>query len=391
MKKLFKYKNFESKMKGDDPLDNVEFIVHKFNNRPKPENKRNILVIACFSEFGCEIIGSMYCIPRLLQKRPGDYTIAVGWYGREYLYKHLVDEFWELKEDYQYLRDNTAAFGYIGRSLYKIEKKLQDVGKLSPTKYLGNIAVANFCQKCQWYGASWTWMPACPKCGDEASFVHSLFSQPDIAKRTAVRIPTPCKEKMEWAKSMVGERPVAIFARGRKMYGRNLEPDFYVDVIKKLEARGYTPIWLGEKQSVQPCPVDHVLDFSRMEESRDLEKTLALISQCEFTVQFWTASTRLAGIMGVPWLLFETPDQIYGVGQEGVRQKLTNFGDKKIVLCDFQTVRDNPKDGIKLFDKSVEELEAGNFDDIVGMVENDQTANALRQLDRFNLIEESDG
>ncbi len=371
-------------------MENVEFIIHKFNNRPKPEERKNILVIACFSEFGCEIIGSMYCIPRLLQKRPGDYTIAVGWHGREYLYRHLVDEFWEIKEEYQYLRDNCAAFGYIGKSLYKIEKKLQQVGKLSPTKYLGNIAVANFCPKCQWYGASWTWLPCCPKCKEENGFVHSLFSQPDVGKRTAVRIPHPCKEKMKWAKEMVDERPVAIFARGRKMYGRNLEPEFYVEVIKRLEDKGYTPIWLGEKQSVQPCPVDHIIDFSRMEESRDLEKTLALICQCEFTVQFWTASTRLAGIMGVPWLLFETPDQIYGVGQEGVRQKLTNFGDKKIVLCDFQKVKDNPQDAIELFDKGVSELEEGNFKDIVGMVDNKLTADLLRDLDRFNLIEEKE-
>lgn len=387
MKKLFKFQNFESKVEKDDPLDNVEFIVHKFNNRPKPEDRRNIMVIACFSEFGCEIIGNMYCIPRLLQKRPGDYTIAVGWHGREYLYRHLVDEFWEIKEEYQYLRDNAVAFGYIGKSLYKIEKKLKDVGKLSPTKYLGNIAVANFCQKCNWYGASWTWMPECPQCKEEDLFVHSLFSQADVSKRTATRIPKPSKEKMSWAKGITGKRPVAVFARGRKMYGRNLSPEFYVDVIKSLEEKGYDPIWLGEKQSVLPCPVDHITDFSRMEESRDLEKTLAIICQCEFTVQFWTASTRLAGIMGVPWLLFETPDQIYGVGQEGVRQKLTNFGEKKIVLCDFQKVRDNPKDALELFNRSVEEMEEGKLEDTVGMVDNDTTATELMKLDRFNLIE----
>jgi hypothetical protein len=387
-KKLFKFQTFEPKTKIEDPLDNVEFIVHKFNNRPKPESRNNILIIGCFSEFGCEVIGSMYCIPRLLQKRPGDYTIAVGWHGREYLYRHLVDEFWEIKEEYQHLRDNAVAFGYIGKNLHKIEKKLKLTGKLSPTSYLGNIAVANFCPKCNWYGASWTWLPCCPKCNDENEFVHSLFSEPDVSKRTAIRIPRPSKEKMAWAKEMVGERPVAVFARGRKTYGRNLEPEFYVDVIEKLEARGYTPIWLGEKQSTLPCPVDHIVDFSRMEESRDLEKTLAIICQCEFTVQFWTASTRLAGIMGVPWLLFETPDQIYGVGQEGVRQKLTNFGDKKIVLCDFQKVRDNPKEAIELFDKAVLEVEDGDFKDTIGMVDNDLTADLLMKLDQYNLIEE---
>ena len=58
------------------------------------------------------------------------------------------------------------------------------------------------------------------------------------------------------------------------------------------------------------------------------------------------------------------------------------------MLCDFKKVKYNTKDAIELFDKSVKELEAGNFKDIVGMVSNDLAANALRDLDRFNLIEE---
>jgi len=388
MKKLFKFKNFKSKNEKENLIDNVEFSIHKFNNRPKPKNKKRILIIGCFSEFGCEIIGSMYCIPRLLQKNPGDYIIAVGWYGRSYLYKHLVDEFWELKEEYQYLRDKAVAFGFMGKNLYKLEKKLNNFGKVFPTSHMGNIAVANYCQKCHWYGASWTWIPACPKCKEEDLFSHSLFSEASMAKRTAIQIPKPSKEKLEWAKNIVGKNPVGIFARGRKTYGRNLDKEFYIDLIKSLQEKGYDPIWLGEKQSVQPCPVEGVVDFSRMKESRDLEKTLAIISHCKFTVQFWTASTRLAGIMGIPWILFETPDQIYGVGQEGVRQKLTTFGDKKIVLCDFKNVKDDPKKAIELFKRSVEEVEDGNFKDVIGMVNNDLTAKALRQEDRFNLIEE---
>ena len=37
--------------------ESVRFTVHKFNSRPKPEDKRRILIITCFSEFGCESIG----------------------------------------------------------------------------------------------------------------------------------------------------------------------------------------------------------------------------------------------------------------------------------------------------------------------------------------------
>jgi hypothetical protein len=41
------------------------------------------------------------------------------------------------------------------------------------------------------------------------------------------------------------------------------------------------------------------------------------MTNLQFTIQFWTASTRLASMMGVPWILFESPDQIAGNGQEG--------------------------------------------------------------------------
>jgi hypothetical protein len=43
------------------------------------------------------------------------------------------------------------------------------------------------------------------------------------------------------------------------------------------------------------------MDFSRLPEARDLELTLAIISQLQFTVQFWTASTRLAAMVGTPF------------------------------------------------------------------------------------------
>jgi alkanesulfonate monooxygenase SsuD/methylene tetrahydromethanopterin reductase-like flavin-dependent oxidoreductase (luciferase family) len=50
------------------------------------------------------------------------------------------------------------------------------------------------------------------------------------------------------AKQYLKPNSVGIFARGRAMYGRNLSPEFYVNLIKMLEDLGYNPIWLGEKQ-----------------------------------------------------------------------------------------------------------------------------------------------
>ena len=65
----------------------------------------------------------------------------------------------------------------------------------------------------------------------------------------------------------------------------------------------YNPIWLGEKQSTLACPVSDVVDMTRKPEARDLELTLAIVSQLEFTIQFWTASTRLSALVGTPYLV----------------------------------------------------------------------------------------
>ena len=108
-------------------LKDVEFKKFKFNNRPVPKDKNNILIITCFTEFGCETIGTMYCIPKVIEQNAGKYIICVGWYGREYLYRHLVDEFWELPESCQFLREFTMAFVHTSKNLSNIEKKLEQI------------------------------------------------------------------------------------------------------------------------------------------------------------------------------------------------------------------------------------------------------------------------
>jgi len=385
---VFKPIKYSKRVKTEEALVNAEFVTHKFNNRPKPD-KSKVLIICCFSEFGCEVIGSMHCIPRILQTLPGYYTIVVGWYGREYLYKHLVDEYWELKEDFQHLRDSVQAFGYTSKNLWKIERELAEYGKVLPTGYMGNMLVGNYCKnpKCRYILTSWAWVDCCPKCGEKEKFVHSLLSDHQFNKKFAVKPPYPSKDKLDWAREKVGKKAVGVFARGRKTYGRNLQPEFYEKLIGILESRGYKPVWLGEKQSVQPCPSPHIYDFSQEPLARDLETTMAIIANCEFTVQFWTASTRLAGMLGVPWLLFETPDQIYAK-QEGVRQAVTTFGHKKLCLCDFKKVYDHNKAALNLFEQCVKEMEEGNFEDVIGMVDNEEALIGLRNNDFYNLRSE---
>lgn len=359
--------------KNEQLLDKISFKIHKFNNRPKPINKNKVLIISCFSEFGCETVGVLYCLPRLLKRFPGMYIITMGWWGRSYFYQHLVDEFWELDEPYQNLRDYTFAFHHNSKNLKNIEENASRYGTVIPSTVLGKYAVGNICKTC---GAFWNeWRSASKSCYacSSTNIVNSLFGDAANLKKTAIPLPKPSSEKMEWAKSIIKENSVGIFARGRKTYGRNLEPSFYIELIHTLKNLGYNPIWLGEKQSTLPCPVSDVIDFSRHVDARDLEKTLSIVSQCQFTIQFWTASSRLSGMMGVPFILIESPEQIYCSGtdsfsmpgQEGRRLELTSFGNYKLVIAHYvEAMKDTDK--LLYYSKqAINEIKNNNYQDII--------------------------
>ena len=361
----------------EEKIVDVEFNIHKFNSRPKPKDKDRILIISCFSEFGCETVGVMYCIPALLRQYPGYYTIVMGWYGRDYFYKHLVDEFWEVKEEYQWLRDYCRAFHHDSKNLAKVEASVAEYGKILPAAYLGQTCVNGMCAKChhQW---GYEKMAECPKCKSKDIFTP-FFSNVPAAKQYVTMIPKPSKDKLERVKrEYLGDMPVGIFARGRATYGRNLQPEFYVKLIASLEKLGYNPIWLGEAQSTQPCPVDHIVDFSRMEESRDLETTLAIICHLRFTIQFWTASTRLAAMMGTPYLLFESPDQIFGNGQEGYRRNLCDFSESKLCISHFLNVFNDHAAALDMVKRCILEMEEGNYEDVFGLLDTEYAAQVMK-------------
>lgn len=375
---------------SEELLGSVSFKVHKFNCRPKPKKRDRILIISAFSEFGCETVGVTYCIPRLIKRFPGLYIVVMGWHGRAYLYQHLVDEFWEIDESYMGLRDRTFAFHHRSQNLKHIEECAAKLGTVVPSSVLGKYAVGNICKTC---GAFWNeWRHStdeCPKC-TSTNVVNSLFGSAEAYLKTATPVPRPSKEKLEWAAGMVQKPAVGIFARGRKTYGRNLTPEFYTKLIKTVRDLGYNPIWLGEKQSTQPCPVDDVFDFSRCEESRDLEKTLAIISNCAFTIQYWTASSRLAGLMGVPFLLFESPEQIYCSGhlpgQEGRRLELTTFGKRKVAIAHYL---DAAKDQEKLLfytREAILQMQDGNFNDMITELVTDMDATQMLQDQYYSMV-----
>lgn len=365
-------------------LEEVTFTVHKFNNRPKPRKSDRIKIISCLSEFGCEVAGRLYCIPRLMRRFPGQYVIVMGWHGREYLYRHLVDEFWEIDERFMWLRDYTRAFHNVSRNLKRLESAATAHGQVVPAASLGRYAVSNVCKTCGKFWVEWRQRAdRCPACKSTV-LSRSLFTDVAGCKPQACRVPRPSQHLLDWAKSILKPNSVGVFARNRRTYGRNLPADFYLKLIALLERSGYNPVWLGERQSTLPCPDGGVFDFSATPDSDDLEKTLAVICNLSFTVQFWTASSRLAGIMGVPFLLFESPEQVYssrsGImgAQEGKRLELCSFGPKKVVLAHFHNVRDDHDAAIGLVDRAVGEMAAGNWEDIIGMVEDVEFTATMR-------------
>jgi len=373
----------KSKIKPEANLDEVEFNIFKFNNRIRPNDKNKILIIFSFYEFGTEILSVLYCIPRLIRLNPGYHVIVVGWYGREYLYRHIADEYWELKEEYQWLREYSDSYNHNSVNLKKLSDKLGEMGILATGNEMSHFCLGHKCLDCGNYFMTHEYLyPKCCKC-QSSNLNRPLLTDVKKHRKTMLPLPTPSVKMLVKAKEYLKPNSVGIFARGRTRYGRNLPPTFYVNLIRLFEHMGYNPIWLGEKQSVLPCPVDHILDFSRMPESRDLELTLAIVKQLKFTIQFWTASTRLASLVGTPWILFESPGQLGGGGQEGIRIALTTDWDKKkIVLANYNDVLENKELGLRLVQKSVEEIQRQDFSTIVGMVENRETVD--KWITKFN-------
>lgn len=383
------YALFKSKSRADLPdrsteprVPSVKFTVHKFNGRPHPKDRKRVVIASCFSEFGCEMIGCLYCLPKVTRRYPGRYIIAMGWHGRAYLYRHLVDEFWEIDEEFMGLRDFCYAFHHNSRTLKLIEESASIHGTVLPSVLVGTFSVTNFCRTCGFIWGEWKKLEdKCPRCKSTV-IVPSIFGGPTEYKKQVVRTPKPGAAATMLADRLVGDNCVGIFARDRKTYGRNLSADFYAKLIELVESQGFQVVWMGEKQSTLQCPVDHVYDHSRSPLSRDLELTFAMISKMKFTIQFWTASSRLAGIMGTPYILFESPEQIYSTGnwpgQEGRRLELTTFGPRKVVISHYLSVVEDQPEALRLVSQAIEEIQSGDESDIIGLVEDRANVEEMR-------------
>jgi hypothetical protein len=368
----------------EEKIEELSFEVHKFSHRKRAEDHRRSIYFPSFSEFGCETVSVLYCIPQLIQMFPGLYSTVTGWYGREYLYRHLVDEYWELDKKYMWLREYSRAYISKSKNIEKFHNQIiATKSVIAGDKLMGAMCTGSQCWECDKRWTDLHGSSECPFCKSD-HIRRSLYGNPHYAKETAYRIPEPRPEKMVLAKELVGPAPVGVFARGRKAYGRNLPPEFYGKLLDLLKAKGYTPIWLGEEESTLPCPHPDVLDFSRMPESRDLETTMAIVKQCRFTVQFWTASSRLSGMMGTPFLLVESPEQLfdnttfYNPGQEGYRLELTTFGPKKILVSNYQSFYENQETGLDHVAECIGQMESNDYAEFMGLVENQWTVDVMK-------------
>lgn len=383
-----KYRNPGDKKEIDSEKDisNIQFNIYKFTNRARPENTSNVVIFPNFSEFGSELIQTCYTMPKMLNSTyQGKYSIAIGWYGRAYLYKHLVDEFWEIKEEHQYLREYCRCFHHESKNLKLVEKAV---------KKFGHVVLPND----HAIGILYPRLNVCPvkNCGGQIIYADNnqicirchahlppvgIYNDITNAKKKAVWLSKPSNDKIEYVKNKyLKPRSVGITARSRTCYGRNLPIDFYEKLIKYLENMGYNPIWIGEKETTLRSPYSHIIDYCTTEDARDLEMTLALVSQLEFTIQFWTASTRLAGLVGTPYIVFESPDQLYGNGHEGYRLNLcTKNNNGKVVLSHYVNVVEDHNTAINLVGRAINEIKNNNFEDIIGMVESDYVTSAMRK------------
>jgi hypothetical protein len=74
-------------------------------------------------------------------------------------------------------------------------------------------------------------------------------------------------------------------------------------------------------------------------------------------------------MMGVPYLLFESPEQIWGQGQEGIRRNLCDFGPRKLSINHYLNVYQDNAKGLEIVKNCISEMERGNFEDHIGLVE----------------------
>ena len=311
--------------------------IHNINSKNKP-----VLIVCFLVEFGCESLLPHYFINKFLQDYKAYHLVAVGWYGRSFFYEKF-DEFWELDQEFMYMRDYCLAFSHVGRNIKNIEKCLKKYGVVYPSNALGNIFHHKKCKKCGHKTLPMSDKVKCAKCSSD-DLEPSLLENPQVGKQQYFKLNLDLSKYENFLNSVIkSDKVIGIFARNRVTYGRNLPIEFYKKFIDVLLKKGYQILWLGERQSVHACPNTEIFDFTTTSYADDVGACLALVGKCKATFQAWTASTRFAQLMDIPYCLVESNDQINGKGHEGKRLILLtpDMNKKKIIISNFDNSKKN--------------------------------------------------
>jgi hypothetical protein len=352
----------------------LKFKRHIYNKK----SKKNTIFITTFVEFGCESFFPHYIVPEVVKSNKNYHIIVVGWHGREFYYKNLVDEFWELDNEFSSLRNLSRALKHNSKVIYKLEKLLETYGVVIRSETVSKNLFKYYCNDCKKTNEHPHRVSVCGNCLGK-NVKQSLFYDIERFHSLYVDLPEVNQNSIEYAKEKVLENSVAIFARNRKAYGRNLTKGFYIKLINLLKKQGYNPIWMGENCSSLECPVDNIIDLTK-EENSDMEKTIAILKNCKFSIQFWTASTRLSMIAGIKFILIESTDQIYGHGQEGQRLKLFNKNKKlqKLLLCNYNSFVEKENESLEFIERCIDDfVKNDDSSDLIGTVDNEQYVRGL--------------
>ena len=389
-KQLFLKGNLDFHLGTGHEFEKVHDLIF-FNKtvfRPNNKKKENVF-LSTLVEFGCESLLPHFYLPYYASKNKDFHKIVIGWPGRSLFYEHYAYEFWSIDPKYSYLRAYTKAFSGMSKNIKAIEASLKLFGHVVPSANLNKYFCEGVCKNCKKSFINVKKIVECEHCGS-TEVINSILADTDYHKLRYRSLYVNFGKYSDLLKDVCKSKNIAVFARNRVTYGRNLPADFYRNFCSKLENKGYNIFWLGEKVSALPCPSKSYFDFTKSEFADDIHACLALVSQCKGTFQAWTASTRFAQAVNIPYVLVESFDQIFGFGQEGKRIKLLtpDMKTKKIIFSNYKTViKDLNYFADLCFEHFIDFIENKNYIDVVGAMESKEYyENLLKENDLWKLI-----
>jgi len=338
--------------KQSNVLQDLKFTIKKYKSENDTFKK---MYFSCFCEFGCEALLPTFLIPRIVKNYDNYKIIILGWEGREYFYKHLCDEFWELdKSQMPLLRSKAKAFQHNSRVIGQLETILRRSGVLIDGSTIGNLCVNSTCLVCQKEFPVQSGDISCMNCGS-VKIKKSLLQGVKEYKYFRRALPNINPDLEGEMQNLIPSNSVGLFARNRETYGRNFSASHYKKIIDLFNDMGFNVVLLGEPVSSLNLNHPNVINLLNHKLAGNLEFAFAAVKRCMFTFQMYTASTRISSLLNVPYILVESADQIYGRGQEGIRLSLTtaDLQYKKLILSNYINTLENFDQFLVTLEKTV--------------------------------------